>query len=350
MDKVDINGSCLEGGGQILRTAIGISAVTGRPCRIFNIRAGRPSPGLKAQHLKGIEAVAKLCNAELKGVKIGSTEIEFAPKEIKTHHLKIDIGTAGSVTLVLQALTIPAIHAQEPLEFEITGGTHVSWSPTTGYFRHVFCEYMKMIGVLITSETISYGYYPKGGGRIKARVEPVKELKPVLLEERGKHIATEAWSNASSELMKADVAERQLTGANKILKLDRKNVKYVSSLSAGSSIIIVSRFENCFLGASSLGERGKPAEKVGEEAARELQKVLESPATADKRMTDQILPYLALAYGKSSIIAPELTNHAKTNIWVIEKFLGKRFSTEEISGGVKISCSREKYQKTTVRF
>ncbi len=334
---IEIDGSYGESGGQILRTAVGLSAVTGKPFRIFNIRSGRPNPGLKAQHLKGIEAVARLCSAELKGARLGSTEITFLPGKIKTEKLRIDVGTAGSVTLVLQALMIPAIRAPEPIEFEITGGTHVAWSPTTAYFRHVFSEYLRMMGIEITSETVRYGYYPKGGGLIKVKINP-EELKPLILEERGKHIKTEAWSNASRELMKACVGERQVNAAENILKLDKKNIKYVSSYSTGSSITIASNFENCFLGASSLGARGKSAERVGEGAAQKLKKTLDTKATMDKHMTDQILPYLALSRNKSIVLAPELTGHAKTNIWVIEKFIDRNFKTQEQKNNVKIEC------------
>jgi len=335
---IDIDGSYGSGGGQVVRTSVGLSAVTGKPCRITNIRAGRPKPGLAAQHLKGIEAVAKLCNAELKGASIGSTEITFIPNKIKTNSLKIDIGTAGSVTLVLQALMIPAVHAKQPIEFEITGGTHVKWSPTTGYFRHVFSEYMKMMGIEITSETEKYGYFPKGGGRIKVKVNPAEKIKPITIEKRKGHALTEAWSNASRELIKPGVGERQNQAASQALKIDKKNTKYVPSASIGSSITIASSFDNCFLGANSLGERGKPAEKVGKEAATELKQALDSKATVDSHMADQLLPYMALGNGKSVIIAPEITDHAKTNMRVIEKFLDVKFSIKEISGCVQISC------------
>jgi RNA 3'-terminal phosphate cyclase (ATP)/RNA 3'-terminal phosphate cyclase (GTP) len=282
---IDIDGSYGSGGGQIIRTAVGLSAVTGKPCRISNIRAGRPKPGLAAQHLKGIEAVAKLCNAELKGASIGSTEIAFSPKEIKTRHLKIDIGTAGSVTLVMQALMMPAIHAPGPVEFEVTGGTHVKWSPTTGYFRHVFSEYMKIMGIEVASETAKYGYFPKGDGKINVRVSPAKEIKPINITERGQPVVTEAWSNASRELIEPGVCERQTKGAERWTRLDKRNSKYVPSASTGSSITLASRFENCVLGASALGERGKSAELVGEEAGKSLQKELETKATVDTRST-----------------------------------------------------------------
>jgi len=335
---INIDGSFGSGGGQIIRTSIGLSAVTGKPCRIFNIRAGRPQPGLKAQHLKSIEAVAKLCGAEVKGASMGSTGIEFTPKEIKSDHLMVDVGTAGSVTLVLQALIIPAIHADEAVKFEISGGTHVAWSPTTGYFRHVFSEYMKRMGIEIESETVDYGYYPKGGGLIKVKVHSTEKINPISIEERGKHIDTEAWSNANRELIKSGVCERQNKGAERWVKLNKRNSKYVPSDSIGSSITIASMYKNCVIGASALGERGKSAELVGEEAGKSLHKELESKATVDMHMADQIIPYMALANGKSVVTAPEQTDHAKTNIWVTEKFLDIKFKAEEISGVVRISC------------
>jgi RNA 3'-phosphate cyclase len=335
---ISIDGSFGSGGGQILRTSVGLSALTGMPCRIENIRSGRPKPGLRAQHLSGIKAVAELCGAELEGAEIGSTEISFRPGSIRPGSLDIDVGTAGSVTLVLQALMIPAIRSPGPVEFRITGGTHVAWSPTTGYFRHVFSGFMKKMGIEISSETLCYGYYPKGGGGIKATVRPVKELKPILLEKREGSQTTEAWSNASRQLIKPSVGERQVDGAGRVLKIDKRSIKYVPSASVGSSVTIAASFDNCFLGASALGERGKPAESVGEEAGRELKKALDTKATVDRHMADQIIPYMAMASGESRIVAPEITDHTKTNIWVTEKFLKTKFQTSGLSGGFMISC------------
>jgi len=336
MSKIlTIDGSKGEAGGQILRTAIGLSCVTGKPVRIFNIRKGRPVPGLKAQHLKGIEAAAKLCNAQATGLKIGSKEIEFHPNEIKKDSLSVNVGTAGSVTLLLQTLMIPASLAEKEMTFEIIGGTHVLWSPTTGYFRHVFCEFLGKMGVNVESETLAYGFYPKGAGKIRVIIKPVPSLIPISLTSRGKHILTEAWSSASKDLEKSRVAERQLEVAEKILGKLEKRSKYVPSLSSGSTLTLASFFGNCFLGSSAVGERGKSPEKIGEEAALVLKNNMDSGACLDEWMADQILPYMALTKGKSEVSVAEVTRHAKTNISVIEKFLDVKFKVK----GNRIECS-----------
>jgi len=325
---IDIDGSYMEGGGQIIRTAIGLSAVTQKPCRIYNIRKGRPEPGLKAQHLAGIRAVSRVCSGKLKGYGIGSEKVEFRPGSIDGGNYNINVGTAGSVALVLQALLIPSIRAKKKTFMDITGGTHVIRSPTTGYFRHVFCEFMKLVGIEITSETLRYGYYPKGGGKIRVVVEPAGNIKPLNITEREGPPETEAWSNASSFLREREVAERQNKAASETVSIDKNSVKYVDSLSPGSSITLAARCGNCFLGSGSVGRRGKPAEVVGREAARALKKSMDSGACFDSHMADQILPYLALADGNSKINVSEITNHCKTNMWVIEKFLPVRFSVE----------------------
>jgi RNA 3'-terminal phosphate cyclase (ATP)/RNA 3'-terminal phosphate cyclase (GTP) len=334
---ISIDGSYLEGGGQILRTSVALSAITGKPIKVTNIRAKRCNPGLQAQHLKGIEAAAKLCEAELKNAKIGSQEVEFIPKQIKGGYFSIDVGTAGSIPLVLQTLVLPSIHAEEEVVLEITGGTDVLWSPTTTYFQNVFCYFLERMGLEIHVETVRHGFYPRGGGRVKVVIKPRKEVKSINLIERGKLKGIDVLSIASEDLRERRVSERQVEGAAKILRGDFKNsvVKYVPTLSIGSSILTAACYENCRLGASSIGEKEKSAEKVGEESAKNLKKQMDSNACLDEHMADQILPYMALTTG-SKVSVAEVTNHCKTNIWVIEKFLPVKF---EIADKM-ISCQR----------
>jgi len=324
-----IDGSYLEGGGQIIRTSVALSAITGKPCKIINIRKGRKNPGLQAQHLKAIEAATKMCDAELKNAKIGSDWIEFTPNKIKNDNLSIDIGTAGSITLVLQTLIPLCIHADKEVELEIIGGTDVKWSPNIEYFQEVFCRNVEKMGIEIESEIIKYGFYPKGGGKIKVKIKPCKKLKPLNLIERGNVNRYDIRSIVSKSLEKARVAERQIEGAKKIIpKFDCEYFEYVDAFSPGSTAHIHAHCDNSVLGSTVYGELGKPAEKIGEEVARNIMKQINSNSCLDEHMADQLLIYMALA-GKSKVSVAEITNHCKTNIWVIEKFLPTKFEINE---------------------
>jgi len=329
-----IDGSYGESGGQIIRTSVALSAITGKPCKIVNIRKNRKNPGLQAQHLKGIEAAAEMCGADLKNARIGSDWIEFTPKKIKSGSFSIDIGTAGSVALVLQTIAPICIHAGNEVEIDLTGGTDVQWSPNIDYFKEVFCAIARKMGIEISCEVLRYGFYPRGGGRIKVRIEPCKKLKPLDLIERGNVKSYYIRSIASRSLEKAKVAERQIEGAKKIIpKFDCESFDYVDAFSPGSTVHMRAHYDNTVLSATVFGERGKAAEIVGEEAAVNLMKQINSNACLDEHMADQILLYMALAGGSVSVA--EITNHCKTNMWVIEKFLPVKF---EIRSNVIRTC------------
>lgn len=326
---LEIDGSYLEGGGQILRTAVALSAIKRIPIKVVNIRKGRPEPGLKAQHLTGIKAAAQICDAMVKGAEIGSTELEFKPGKIRFGKFKFDVGTAGAITLVLQTLVPIAAFAPSRTSFVITGGTNVSWSPTIEYFQNIFCDYAEKFGLLINCEIEKHGFYPKGGGLVKVDVTPIKNAMPLNLTTKGKLLDVKAFSIASEDLQKSQVAERQINGFRKNMPPDlqiKGFSNYIKTLSTGSSITAHTLYENCKLGCSAIGERGKPAEKVGEECALELIKEIKSKATADKHIADQLIPFLGLFGG--SFTASEITNHTKTNIWVTEKFIDKKFKID----------------------
>jgi RNA 3'-terminal phosphate cyclase (GTP) len=327
---LDIDGGFGEAGGQILRTAVALSAITKTPIKVVNIRAKRPEPGLKAQHLVGIKAAAELCSAKLTGAELGSKEITFEPGKIKTGGFKFDVGTAGSITLVLQTLVPIAAFAPGKVKLEIIGGTNVAWSPPIEFFQNIFCDYAEKFGLLIISNVERYGFYPRGGGLVKVEINPIKNSKPIYLTSRGKLLDIKVWSIASLDLAKAQVADRQIEGFEKALLITDTKVKgfanYVKSDSPGSAIYAHALFENCKLGVSSLGSKNKPAETVGAEAAKELLSEVNSGACVDKHMADQLIPFLGLFGG--SFITSEITEHTKTNIFVTEKFVDKKFKVE----------------------
>jgi len=319
---IEIDGSYCEGGGQILRTAIALSGITGKKTRIYNIRANRDPPGLKRQHLTGILSAKEICDAEVEGAEIGSKEIVFKPSTIKSGKYRIDIGTAGSITLLLQSLIPIAVFSDDKITLEITGGTNVQWSPTMDYYSEIFLYFLKKAGIDVKLEVFRYGFYPKGGGKVKIKIFPWKNRERIEFTEKGEKKKIKAVSIATKDLKNAEVAERQVKGFRRVLSCE-KEIRYVDSYSTGSSITGIAYFENTRMGSSALGERGKRAEIVGREAGEKLKKEIETDGVLDRYMGDQIIPYMGIAGGK--IVVSEVTDHLKSNIWVVEKFLPVKF-------------------------
>lgn len=340
MELVEIDGSYGSGGGQVLRTSIGLSALLGKPVRVFNIRAGRGSPGLREQHLQGIMAVADLCSGDLKGVELGSGEIEFTPGAKCKSGITVRMRTAGSVGLLLQAVLTASMKSGADIKIE-GGGTFVKWAPPITYFERVLLPVLDMMGYRIEIKVLRHGFYPAGGASLEVKASPVRELKPISLAERGGRKDIYCLSIASKYLERAGVAERQAKAAEVMLRKYHvfAKIEYCDSDCPGSALALWTRTSTgCMLASDSLGERGKPADMVGREAAESLLKTLGSGATVDEYLSDQILPFMALAGGKSEILAPRLTEHAETNIWVIKKFLDAEFSIKREGKLVRISC------------
>jgi RNA 3'-phosphate cyclase len=325
---IEIDGSMGEGGGQILRTSLALASLRGETLRIFNIRKKRPKPGLAMQHLMSVKAIEQLTGGRVEGARKGSTELVFYPGEIKPGRYVIDIGTAGSVSLVLQTLIPSCLFASRAVELVVRGGTDVRWSPPVDYVRSVFLPFIKKMGAACRVKIERRGYYPKGGGLVRAIVNPVKQLNGVTLTERGDVRKVEGI--AHSRNLPRHIIEREAAAA-------RERLGYPCSIqlesgggySTGTGIVLWAICEHSVLGASALGEVGKKAEKVGEEAAVKLLEELKTGAPLDSHMGDQVIPYLAIAQGESAVRVARLTPHLRTNIDVVEEILGVHFSIDE---------------------
>jgi RNA 3'-phosphate cyclase len=334
---IEIDGSHGEGGGQILRTSLSLSAVTEQPVRIFNIRAGRQNPGLSPQHVTSIESVVELADAEVDGLHQGSKEITFRPKQLVGGTFEFDVGTAGSISLVIQSCILPAAMSRGQVTMSVRGGTDVRWSPPIDYLSLVHLPMLRLFEISCEMDLISRGFYPEGGGEVRVEIAPSGKPKGAELTNQGKILGIEGVT--FSQNLPDHVATRIKHAAVKTL-VDFRDVKIGSDMrrghSTGAGIVLAARTENTILGESALGEKGIRSEVLGENCAQDLKETIRSGATVDQHMVDQILPCMALAEGPSAILAEEITGHAETNMWVIEEFLGKKFTMRRSNGLTEI--------------
>lgn len=337
---LEIAGDYLEGGGQILRTAVAFSCICHQPIRVFNIRAKRPKPGLKPQHLFILETLARLFKAQVRGLKLNSPEITFVPTidSIQEHAVDIDIQTAGAIGLILQPLLIVAAFRGNGICFNIKGGTAGLGAVPVEYYSNVLFPILSRSGLKAGLEIVKKGYYPKGGGQVRVDVESSKPRGRINFIEPGNLMRIEGMSIASSDLSSRKVAQRQAEKAQELLKKKysvpiKINAEYAKTLSCGSELNLYAYTEKgCILGSDARGERGKSAEMVSEEAVGKLTREIDSGAAVDLHLADNLIPWLCLLGG--SIKTSQISRHTQTNIWVAELFFGKAFKVEgnKISG------------------
>lgn len=326
-----IDGSYGEGGGQILRSAVALSAVTGIGVTIHSIRRNRPQPGLKAQHLTAVRIAADMTHADISGLEPGATELTFRPRGIYGGHHQVDIGTAGSITLLLQCLMPAAMMGKMPVTLDIRGGTDVAWSPPVDYFSHVLLPALESMGFKCSLQVCCRGYYPKGGGRVKTVIQPSSLTG---IEFKKKECSVAGISHSSN--LPGHVVQHQAESAVEILE----QAGYIPSIvtetsrlhSTGSGITLWCGH----IGSSALGRKGLPALQVGKTAAWEIVRELDSGAAVDVHLADQLIPYLGLA-GGGGFTVREITGHTSTNIWVVEQFLNVKFRIETKMGISRVS-------------
>ncbi|XP_050315583.1 RNA 3'-terminal phosphate cyclase [Anthonomus grandis grandis] len=346
-DPIGIDGSLLEGGGQILRIALTLSCIKKIPIRIYNIRAGRGKPGLMEQHLKGVELLRDICDAQVKGATIGSTEITFCPAEIRGGTYNAFIKTAGSISLLLQVALPCCIFAKSDVILKLRGGTNAEMAPQVDYMTEVFRPVLEKFGATFDFDLVRRGYFPKGGGEVIVTIQPVKELHGIKLLNQGKVMSIQGWSFVAG-VIPAFIADKIAAGAKKTLSQVCRNVhiesykedKDIAPDNASGIILQATTDTGCILGASALGKRTENAEVTGERAGEILLKSVYEGACVDEHCQDQIIVFMALAVGPSSVRVGEITLHTKTAIFVVELLCKVEFNIEALEeGGNIIHCT-----------
>ena len=317
---LELDGSA--GGGQLVRTALSLSVLTGTPVRMDGIRGDRPNPGLAPQHVAAVELLAAIGDADVSGAEAGSGTVTFEPGDALPGSYEVDIGTAGSLTLLFDAV-LPLVHVLDgPLAVRATGGTDVMWAPTADVYRHVKLPLLRQYGVAAAVDLDRRGFYPAGGGEATLWLGP-SSPRPLDLPSRGPLVDGRVYSAASGDLADRDVAERQAEAAADGLDglgvdVVERTVQYVDARSTGSVVAIRLDYEKSIAGFDRLGERGVPAETVAEDAVDRVRSFEESTAAVDSHTADQLVVFLAVAGGRVAV--PAVTDHVETSVALLDRF------------------------------
>lgn len=327
---IEIDASFGEGGGQILRSALALSEITGAPMRLTNIRARRPQPGLKPQHLKAVEAAAQISAARVEGATPGSRMLVFEPTGLESGQYAFDIGTAGSTSLLLQTVWLPLSFAAGPSRLSLTGGTHVPWSPCFHYLQWQWLPYLAEIGYHVECTLERAGFYPRGGGIVHANIVPSRHLAPLHLTERGRLLRIRGLSAVGK--LDRSIAERQKRQAlERLLELGvplEIEVTEVPAVAPGTFIVLQAEFEGGRCCAFALGARHKRAEKVADEAVDELLADIAAGGAIDAWLADQLLLPLAFVPAQSALSVCRVSQHLRTNAELLGYFLPVKVAIE----------------------
>ena len=335
MEPIRIDGGFGEGGGQIIRSAVTLSAITGKPINIENIRKNRKVPGLRPQHLLGVKILSKICQARVEGLYVNSTSLKFFPSQGLNLELQEDIGTAGSIPLILQVL-IPAVSIMKnSLKLSIIGGTDVPWSPTSDYTKYVVAEAFSRIGINFTSEISRRGYYPKGGGLIEAKIQPCKSLNPISLVKR---TTTSTKLICAYSHIPKEAIEREVHNAKTILYKNGFDCEIVlkeeEALNRGCSILIFSQDAGSVIGSD--GIYYKSLSGLGESIAK---KFIESNLGIDLNLSDMLVVPLSLTKDTSIYRVKQITKHLETNLFVASKITGCKYGIGKLEDGFEVRIS-----------
>ncbi|WP_395743187.1 RNA 3'-terminal phosphate cyclase [Prosthecobacter sp.] len=328
-----------SGGGQLLRSSLSLSLVTGRPFRMINIRGKRPKPGLMRQHLTCVKAAAEVGDACVDGAELGSVELVFRPGKIVGGDYSFAIGSGGSTTLVLQTLLPALLHAEKSSTVRIEGGTHNPMAPPYEFIEHCYLPMLWSMGVDAKAKLEQVGFMQAGGGVITAEIWPVKQWKKFELTERG--AAVETFGRVLHAHLPSDIAQREIMTASALLEWPAHHIelRYArESIGPGNAVFLGARFANVCEITSGIAQLGKSSEAVATGAAKGLRSYLASSAPVGVHLADQLLLPMALA-GGGVFHTVAISDHTRTNMALIEQFLPVKFAVEEPAPGVKsITC------------
>ena len=336
---ITIDGSAGEGGGQVLRTALALSLVTGTPFRIVNVRARRQKPGLLRQHLAAVRAAATIGRADVEGDALGSSEVVFRPRGIEHGSFELSIGSAGSTTLVLQTVLPALLRAAGPTTIAIEGGTHNPLAPPFEFVADAFAPVLARMGAKLSLSLVRHGFAPAGGGRIEATIEP-SSLAPVAILERGPLVARRARAIVAS--VPFSVAKRELAVVERELGIGGADARAetVDAGGPGNAVLITIAHRDVTEVIASYGARGVPAERVAADACREAARYLATETPVGVHLADQLILPMALA-GGGTIRTTEPSQHTRTQLDLVPRFVGASFrSAQEEGGAWRIDCTR----------
>lgn len=329
---IELDGAVGEGGGQILRSALTLSMITGQPFRITNIRANRPKPGLMRQHFVAVQAAAQICGAYIGDIAVGALALDFVPAQIKGGEYKLSIGTAGSCTLVLQTLLPALLYADQPSVVQVCGGTHNPMAPPAQFLQRAYGRVLGDMGAAIDIQLNRFGFYPAGGGEVVATVAPCAQLKPLELMERGERISAYAESFVAG--VPTQVAKRQLECVGRGMAWDESQLMVrglPQDQGPGNALLITLEQQHVTEMFCAFGEKSVRAEAVAKKAIQAVRDYVRSGAAVGEHLADQIMLPMALAGGGRFTLS-HVSKHSQTNAAVIARFLPVGISFESNGG------------------
>jgi len=344
MTMLEIDSSRGEGGGQMVRTSVALSAITGMPTKLTRIRENRPTNGLSKQHTTAIKAVAYMTDSTVYGNTVGSSELIFEPGMGEKQHIPMDIGSAGSISLVLQAVLLAARNNKEKLTLDLIGGTNVMWAPPIDSYELVLFPLMEKMGINAHVDILERGFYPLGGGRVIATLDPIGKIKPIEMTTLGKlkNIRIRCFVQRLSEKYANDIVDAcaKTLGDEYDLEFEMQNC---NGNSRGAGLVLVANYENGKLSSNVLTARGHSGAQSGIDAANDLLQEIKTGSTMDIHTADQLLPYMAMAEGKSNFVVSRISKHLLSQMDTLESFLDVRFGVERKNDGYHFSVSSEGY-------